>query len=284
VIGEFHFYVYFHLKPGTSEVYYVGMGHGDRAHSVKVPRNPFWKAVYDKHGAEIRLIHEGLSKEEAFELERHYIKEIGRRDLGLGTLTNLTDGGEGLIGPSKETRKKMSESASVSGKRRFTSQAERDRAKESMRAVWNNLTDEERAKRLKNVQDAFTPEIGAKIAAKVKAYYEQDSNREAQSQRLKESWQKDSERKAAMSVRSSQYWANESNRKEQSSKMRQFYSDEANREATANYTRDQWKDPAIRKRRSDGIKRKYASDPEFRKKISESSKARWKKWREAKSK
>lgn len=47
----------------------------------------------------------------AFALERALIKRFGRRDLDLGTLCNLTDGGEGQLGKvvSAETRKKLSE-------------------------------------------------------------------------------------------------------------------------------------------------------------------------------
>lgn len=42
--------------------------------------------------------------------EKRYIQEIGRRDLGLGPLLNMTDGGEGAVGRifSEEHRKKLS--------------------------------------------------------------------------------------------------------------------------------------------------------------------------------
>jgi hypothetical protein len=41
------------------------------------------------------IIHTNLSRKESCELEKQYIKQIGRRDLGLGALVNHTDGGDG---------------------------------------------------------------------------------------------------------------------------------------------------------------------------------------------
>lgn len=47
---------------------------------------------------------------DAFELEKKLIHVIGRRDLKKGPLTNLTDGGEGIVGliKTEEHRKKLS--------------------------------------------------------------------------------------------------------------------------------------------------------------------------------
>jgi hypothetical protein len=46
---------------------------------------------------------------QAFEEEIRLIKHYGRADLGLGPLTNLTDGREGGVNPSPITRKKISD-------------------------------------------------------------------------------------------------------------------------------------------------------------------------------
>lgn len=50
---------------------------------------------------------------DAFELEQKLISIIGRRDLKKGPLTNLTDGGEGIVGliKTEEHRKKLSVSS-----------------------------------------------------------------------------------------------------------------------------------------------------------------------------
>jgi hypothetical protein len=106
------FYVYFHINPIKNEVFYVGKGHGVRAHS-KSKRTDFWKNMVDKYGFTVDIIHDKLSEEEAFELEMMYIKKLGRRDNGTGILVNMTDGGEGRSGLicSEETRIKISKTS-----------------------------------------------------------------------------------------------------------------------------------------------------------------------------
>lgn len=99
--------VYTHIKP-CGEVFYVGIGSSkNRAYSPN-GRNRFWKKIKEKYGYEVKIIKDNISWEEAQELEIFIIDFYGRRDLGLGTLCNLTDGGEGQLNPSKEVRNKMS--------------------------------------------------------------------------------------------------------------------------------------------------------------------------------
>lgn len=66
-----------------------------------------------KKGIEIisYKLYDGLDNIESLELEKIIIKKIGRRDLRLGPLTNLTDGGDGrLTSPhTDETKRKISE-------------------------------------------------------------------------------------------------------------------------------------------------------------------------------
>ena len=60
----------------------------------------------------ILKVKENISEQEAFELEICLIWAIGRSDLKLGPLTNLTDGGEGTQGRicRKRTKNKISKS------------------------------------------------------------------------------------------------------------------------------------------------------------------------------
>lgn len=88
------YYIYFHINLITNEVFYVGKGSGRRATSKK-NRSDWWKRTVNKYGYDILLVDENITEDLAFELEKYYIKKIGRRDLGLGPLVNMTDGGEG---------------------------------------------------------------------------------------------------------------------------------------------------------------------------------------------
>ena len=111
--------LYFHINNSTGEVFYVGIGNVKRPYQKR--RTKFWNNIVSKHGYDIIIEETGLSKEEACELEIYWIKRIGRRDLGLGTLVNQTDGGDGFnnILFSEETRLKMS-LAQIGRKRNVT--------------------------------------------------------------------------------------------------------------------------------------------------------------------
>lgn len=84
--------IYRHLKP-CGEVFYIGIGTEKRAYN-KYHRSQFWKDVANKYGYEVQILKRDLSREDASELEILLIAHYGRRNLGKGTLVNLTDGGE----------------------------------------------------------------------------------------------------------------------------------------------------------------------------------------------
>lgn len=88
---------YHHLRKDTQEVFYVGIGEPNRPYEDG-SRNPHWHHIVDKVGYEVLIIKENITWEEACQWEISEIKKIGRRDLGLGPLVNLTDGGEGTQG------------------------------------------------------------------------------------------------------------------------------------------------------------------------------------------
>lgn len=89
---ENKFYVYAHYDD-SGKVFYVGKGHGKRSHSLR--RSLYWKRYATKHGLHVKIWAENLTEEQAFTMEKDWIKVYGRRDLGTGCLVNLTDGGEG---------------------------------------------------------------------------------------------------------------------------------------------------------------------------------------------
>lgn len=88
------FYVYEHLRADTGEVFYVGKGSGHRAR-CRQGRNPYWRAVANKHGYVTRIVMSADDEDLAFLAEMELIDK--HRRMGV-RLTNLTDGGEGMSG------------------------------------------------------------------------------------------------------------------------------------------------------------------------------------------
>lgn len=104
-------YVYRHRRLDTNEIFYVGIGKGRKYRAFdKIRRNDFWKNIITKSEYEINIVADYLDRESACELEELLIKEYGRRDLGLGTLVNLTDGGDGGTNWSQEMKDRISKS------------------------------------------------------------------------------------------------------------------------------------------------------------------------------
>lgn len=94
--------VYLHKKKNNDEVFYIGIGlNEDRAYSSK-GRNIHWERVVNKYGYNVEIVESDIDWETACELEKYLIKKYGRDNL-----TNMTDGGEGLVNPSEEVRKKL---------------------------------------------------------------------------------------------------------------------------------------------------------------------------------
>lgn len=106
------FYVYIYYTPDKIPIY-VGKGTGNRSNkhlysNTNVHLNNKIKKLKSENLKPIISIIECLDEKDAFNKEKQLILEIGREDLGLGTLYNHTDGGEGISNPSIESRRKMS--------------------------------------------------------------------------------------------------------------------------------------------------------------------------------
>ena len=102
------FFIYRHIRLDKNEPFYIGIGTKNltrksykkiywRAFSHE-KRNIFWKRIVAKTDYEIEYLCESEDYSFMLKKEIEFIKLHGRRDLGLGTLTNLTDGGEGTTG------------------------------------------------------------------------------------------------------------------------------------------------------------------------------------------
>lgn len=102
-----NYYVYEHIRPDNNTCFYIGKGHGDRYKCKS--RNSHHDRIVKKYGMETRIIKDGLSEKEAFELEqnliKHYVFDLGygidiegyRKSSGK-MLSNHTFGGDGSNG------------------------------------------------------------------------------------------------------------------------------------------------------------------------------------------
>lgn len=91
-------YVYRHIRLDKNEPFYIGIGFGKtnyRAYQkTKTQRSAFWQSIVSKTNYRVEFLFENVSKEFAMEKEKEFILLYGRRDLGTGTLVNMTIGGE----------------------------------------------------------------------------------------------------------------------------------------------------------------------------------------------
>ena len=105
-------FAYIHCKPDGIP-FYVGKGALRRANYLG-ERNSYHQAVVNKYGRANVLVGmlECSTSAIAYELEKGLIKCL--RSSGI-QLTNFTDGGDGGLNPTPETRKKLSEAAKKRG-------------------------------------------------------------------------------------------------------------------------------------------------------------------------
>jgi hypothetical protein len=98
------YYVYEYIRTDNTP-YYIGKGRKNRAftkqgHTVPLPPKD-----------RIRFIAENLTDQEARDLEMELISKYGRKDIRIGILRNMTDGGEGSAGrlATDEQKRKIKE-------------------------------------------------------------------------------------------------------------------------------------------------------------------------------
>jgi hypothetical protein len=87
-----NFCVYAHTKPDGT-IFYIGKGLKRRSKEVR-GRNKYWNNVVNKYGFNIVILADTLTNNEAMYEEIQLIKHFKK----FGSLTNMTDGGEGMTG------------------------------------------------------------------------------------------------------------------------------------------------------------------------------------------
>lgn len=94
------YFLYQHIRIDNETIFYIGIGthpkNGllyERAYT-SWGRNPSWKGVARYTNYRVEIVADFSTRQEAEDMERFLINKYGRKDLGLGLLTNRTDGGE----------------------------------------------------------------------------------------------------------------------------------------------------------------------------------------------
>jgi hypothetical protein len=113
-------YVYRHIRHDKNIPFYIGVGLSDKNYfrayqKSKSKRSEYWHNI-SQNGYDVEILMDGLTKEQAFEKEKEFIKLYGRKNNNTGILCNMTDGGEnppinvGDKNPAKrkEVREKLS--------------------------------------------------------------------------------------------------------------------------------------------------------------------------------
>ena len=136
------YYVYrIDLKDGTPV--YVGMGGGDldRLERRGNHHNPkILSLIRDRLTRKPARVAKGLTEEEAYAVKSDLIRQYGRKDLGLGTLENLTDGGPG------SPNLNLASSAGIGAANHVRKISDELRAKMSASGLGRQTSDETRAK------------------------------------------------------------------------------------------------------------------------------------------
>jgi len=267
------FYAYELYRPDKEYVFYVGKGcngrifnHEHRLHTEN--NNPYKNNIIKK------LLRNGLdlqyniflcnTETEAFLTEISLIREHGRKDLKLGLLCNLTDGGEGSSNPSKEIRHKMSQSLlkyysdpehikqnSDAQKKSYRENPRRGidhslmmelrymqnpeiakQHSESMKQIYIDRPELREQKSKDNIKRYEDPKEREKISLAGKKRFEDPKEREKQSISGKKRFKDPLERKK-ISIKGKQHYQEYPERaKKHSACMKEYYKDPKNREKT----------------------------------------------------
>jgi hypothetical protein len=113
-VEKYYVYVFYDARPEKLGVpIYVGKGSGNRMKKhLNLSSNVILQRILEdtrRLGLEpdCRIVHRFSNENDAYNMEMKIIREFKRIDQG-GTLVNFTDGGEGGLNPTLETRERMS--------------------------------------------------------------------------------------------------------------------------------------------------------------------------------
>jgi hypothetical protein len=87
-----------HIRTDKNEPFYIGIGSSIKRAYKKDGRNNLWEKIVKKTSYNVKILFNGISRKEACEKEREFIKLYGRICDNTGCLSNITVGGDILLG------------------------------------------------------------------------------------------------------------------------------------------------------------------------------------------
>lgn len=145
--------VYIHTKKNTNKVFYVGIGKSSkRAYQIQ-NRNHYWKNIVEKYGFDIKITHQSICWEEACSIEKYLIsfyKDVYK-------LSNLTEGGEGIVGFKKTIEMKNNSRLGMLGKKNMLGKKQSPQTIEKIRQKnIGKVRSEDFKKRMKEISKKRT--------------------------------------------------------------------------------------------------------------------------------
>ena len=185
--------IYLHKRKDNQKVFYVGVGKDVKRANQKIGRNKHWHHIVNKAGYTIEVTHTDLLWEEALSIEKYLISFYGRKDLNLGELCNLTDGGQGCLSVifTDERRQKISEKAKL--RKGKYSEEQRKKMSESSK-YYMNLPHIKEINRQKAISRLSSPEAREKMREQVKLAMNRQDVKEKISIASKNAWDNEERR------------------------------------------------------------------------------------------
>ncbi len=141
-------YLYRHIRLDKNEPFYIGIGSDNRYRRAneRARRSTHWKNIVAKSLYQVDILFDNLTWENAYKKEIEFIELYGRKDIGTGTLVNLTGGGDGAYktNPSKETRLKLS----LKAKGKIYKESTKNKISETLKSIYKNSENHPRSKKV----------------------------------------------------------------------------------------------------------------------------------------